>query len=371
MFITTISYTQDKEDIKEAATNLQKNAAQTILTNKDAKKVTIGMYGQVDYNETEGSVKGKMDVHRMILLVGYNFTDRVQFLTEIEFEHVKEVYIEQAFVNYRVTNNLNVKAGLMLVPMGIINEYHESPTFFGVERPSVDNFIVPTTWREIGVGVSGKFGDLPLKYQAYIFNGFKSEGLRGIDGLRKGRQKGAESVVSSPTFSAKLDYYGIKGLRLGLSGYFGDTQTADEIEVNGETVGISMVGFDVRYNYKKFKATGQFITTSISGTKDYNLLNASDLGSKLQGWYLEVGYNMLSKLKTEKLSPFIRYEQFNTHAKTDGFTVNKAYNRQVITFGLNYNITSGIAYKIDYQIKDDKSNIDVNNQFNAGIAIWF
>lgn len=371
--VSIMTYSQnDNQDVNDAATKLQENAAQSILKNKDAKKVTIGAYGQIDYNEVEGSTKGNMDVHRMVLLFGYNFTDKVQFFTEVEFEHVKEVFVEQAFINYRIKDDLNVKAGLMLVPMGIINEYHESPTFFGVERPSVDHDIVPTTWREIGIGVSGKFNNMPLKYQAYVFNGFKSDGLRGKDGLRKGRQKGAKSTISSPTFSTKLDYYGIKGLRLGLSGYFGDTQTAEEDDdADGATVGVSMIGFDARYNYKRFKAAVQYITTSISGTEDYNTLNGSDLGSKLNGWYVEAGYNVLKATKTEKLSPFVRYEQWDTHADTDGFVANDAYNRQVITFGANYEIAPGAVFKMDYQLKDDKSNNDVNNQFNAGIAIWF
>lgn len=371
--VSWMSFSQnDDQDVKEAVTELQENAAQSMLKNKNAKKVTIGAYGQVDYNEVEGSTKGNMDVHRMVLLFGYNFTDKVQFFTEVEFEHVKEVFVEQAFLSYRANDNLNVKAGLMLVPMGIINEYHESPTFYGVERPSVDHDIVPTTWREIGIGVSGKFNNLPLKYQAYIFNGFKSDGLRGKDGLRKGRQKGAESTISSPTFSTKFDYYGIKGLRLGLSGYFGDTQTAEEDDdADGVTVGVSMIGFDARYNYKRFKAAGQYITTSISGTEDFNTLYNSDLGSKLNGWYLEAGYNVLSTTKEEKLSPFFRYEQWDTHADTENFTANDAYNRQIMTFGVNYEVAAGAVFKVDYQIKDDKTDNDLNNQFNAGIAIWF
>ncbi|MEE9349510.1 MAG: hypothetical protein V3U80_05640 [Flavobacteriaceae bacterium] len=371
LLLSHLAFSQNTEnDVDETVKNNQENASQSMLKNKDAKKVTIGAYGQVDYNETEGSAKGKMDVHRMVLLFGYNFTDKIQFFTELEFEHVKEVYVEQAFLSYRANQNLAVKAGLMLVPMGIINEYHESPTFYGVERPSVDHDIVPTTWREIGVGVSGKFGDLPFKYQGYIFNGFKSDGLRGKDGLRKGRQKGANSVISSPTLSAKLDYYGIKGLRLGLSGYFGNTQTSGDEEAIGETIGVNMLGFDARYNYKNFKAAGQFITTSLSNTKDYNLVNTSNLGSKLQGWYLEAGYNVLAATKKEKLSPFVRYEQYDTHAKTDGFTANDAYNRQVTTFGINYQVAPGAVFKVDYQLKDDKTSNDVNNQFNAGIAIW-
>ena len=94
-------------------------------------------------------------------------------MTEVEFEHVQEVYIEQAFINYAVGSNVSLRGGLMLVPFGIINEFHEPTTFNGVERPELDNVIVPTTWRELGFGVAGRFNDLSLGYQAYVFNGFK------------------------------------------------------------------------------------------------------------------------------------------------------------------------------------------------------
>ena len=199
------------------------------LTYNNASKLTIGGYVQIDYNEPDGAAPGKLDVHRLVVLLGYTFTPKLKFLTEIEFEHVKEVYVEQAFVNYSFNPKFNVKGGLMLVPMGIVNEYHEPPTFYGVERPGIDHDVVPTTWREIGVGVSGNFAEVSLRYQAYIFNGFISykdgEGtLRGVDGLRKGRQKGAESVINTPNLSMKVDYYGILGLTPGAS--FSEVKTA-------------------------------------------------------------------------------------------------------------------------------------------------
>ena len=154
---------------------LQINGYQRILQNLEAvpNGMTFGGYAEVLYNQPEAA-NGEIDVQRLILLFGYKFDDRTQFVTEVEFEHVKEVYIEQAFVNYAVNNSLNVRAGLMLVPMGIINEYHEPTTFNGVERPSIDNKLVPTTWREIGIGLSGRSDALSLRYQAYIFNGFLS-----------------------------------------------------------------------------------------------------------------------------------------------------------------------------------------------------
>mgnify|MGYP001552737102 CR=1 FL=1 len=209
VLISTMGLSQEK------SAESYSNAGQRLLGENLPEGITIGGYGQLDYNEPDGSASGKLDVHRLVLLFGYKFNDKVSFLTEIEYEHVKEVYVEQAYIKYRANNNLNVLAGLMLVPMGIINEYHEPTTFDGVERPNVDKYIVPTTWRELGIGISGRIDNASLKYQAYLFNGFKSYAdgsgvLRGSDGLRKGRQNGAESVVSSPNFSTKIDFYGIK-----------------------------------------------------------------------------------------------------------------------------------------------------------------
>ena len=98
---------------------------------------------------------------------------------------------EQAFLQYKINNFINFRGGLILIPMGIINEYHEPVAFYGVERPFVDNNITPTTWREVGFGVNGNILNASLKYQAYLVNGFSSydgEGLlRGSDGLRRGR----------------------------------------------------------------------------------------------------------------------------------------------------------------------------------------
>jgi len=201
ILLSAFAFAQTVSQDTTSTKNQQQNAVQNILSGTASQGITVGGYAQIDYNQPEGK-NGKMDVHRMVMLLGYKFNDRVQFVTEIEYEHVKEVYIEQAFLNYSLNDNLNIRGGLMLVPMGIVNEYHEPTTYNGVERPNVDKSIVPTTWREIGVGVTGKFNEANLRYQAYIFNGFTSlngtKTLGGSNGLRNGRQKGAESTINSP-----------------------------------------------------------------------------------------------------------------------------------------------------------------------------
>lgn len=367
------SIQQYKSQQRDGSSNF--NSGQRLLNTPIDKGITIGGYAQIDYNEPDGSAPGKLDVHRLVLLFAYKFNDKVSFLTEIELEHVKEIYVEQAYVNYNVARNVNVLAGLILVPMGIINEYHEPTTYYGVERPNVDKYIVPTTWRELGIGVSGNINAASLKYQAYLFNGFISykDGsgvLRGSDGLRKGRQKGAESIVTSPNFSAKLEYYGVRGLRVGLAGYFGKTQT-DDTSVEDSTVGIAMIGIDARYRYKNLQLRGQYIHTALSDTDSYNILTGKDLGSKMNGAYGEVAYDF-NLGDVQKLTPSLRYEKYNTQAQTSGdLEANPAYDRNELTFGLNYKVANGVAFKADYQFLNNAALSDADKQFNAGVAVWF
>ncbi|MGB0887124.1 MAG: hypothetical protein ACPGSL_03280 [Vicingaceae bacterium] len=376
-------------------TNQPLNSAQNVLNNTSQKKFTIGGYGEVHYNQGFNDTtrtNGKLDVHRMVLFMGYKFNDRVDFVTEIEFEHVKEVYIEQAFMNYRINQAFNLKGGLMLIPMGIQNEYHEPTTFNGVERTSVDGSVVPSTWREIGLGFSGNLDELSLKYQVYAVNGFLGyDGggkLKGSNGFRKGRQKGAESTMSSPNLSAKVDFYGIKGLKLGLAGYFGNTQstlfdglsktdtTGLAEQADSSVVGLAMVGFDLRYQYKAFEARAQVISTTVSNTKEYNTLTGKDLGSSMLGYYGELGYDVLSifnKDAKERLVLFGRYEFWDTHATvTSELTKNDAYARSAITTGFSYHVAKGAVFKADYQMfSNEAKGSSVSNQFNMGVGVWF
>lgn len=361
------------------AQSLQINGYQRILSNLSGipQGVTIGGYGEILYNQPN-NLNGELDVQRLVMLFGYKFDERVQFVTEIEYEHVKEVYVEQAFVNYSIANAVNIRAGLMLVPMGIINEFHEPTTFNGVERPSMDNKIVPTTWREIGIGVAGRLDGLALRYQAYLFNGFISHDgevgkLKGSNGLRGGRQKGAESMVDQFNLSAKLDYYGIPNLRIGLSGYQGRTQADDNVnDVLGSDIGVSMIGLDARYKWMNFSARGQYVNAKLSDTEAYNAFTGGDLGSELEGFYLEAAYNLLPITNKQRLDAFVRYEQYDTHSEVAGNLVkNLAYDRQEWTTGLSYHMSIGTVFKVDYQSKSTGLANSQFGQFNVGVGVWF
>ncbi len=384
--VSVYSYAQEVED----SNNETVNTAEKMLNQQD-KKLMIGGYGQIDYNQNiDSDVRnnGTLDVHRMVMMFGYNFNDRVQFISEVEYEHVKEVYIEQAFINYKINDFINFRGGLLLVPMGIINEYHEPVSFNGVERPNLDKYIVPSTWREIGAGVSGRFTDASIKYQLYVMNGFNgydgSAKFNGKKGLRSGRQKGAESFMSSPNFAGRVDYYGISGLTVGLSGYMGESQSVlyDGLDKNDDTalqsadssvVGLSMVGVDARFNKNGIQLRGQVNYATLSNTQAYNEFTGSDVGSSLFGYYAEVGYNVLNNTDFDtELTPFVRYEQYNTHNSVDGgLEADDAYNRTEITMGLGYKIAKGAVLKFDYQMVKTGADDEYSNRINAGVGVWF
>ena len=123
---------------------MAQNSAEKIIAGNPG--LHIGGYGQIDFNlnERDGTIhnNGKLDAHRLVTFLGYNFNEKASFVSELEFEHVSEVYVEQAFLDYKIKKNLSINAGLMLIPMGIQNLYHEPPTFNGVERTNVDKYII-------------------------------------------------------------------------------------------------------------------------------------------------------------------------------------------------------------------------------------
>jgi hypothetical protein len=385
LLLASIAFAQQADDVQ----NQFSNSADNILSSNS--KLVVGGYGEVHYNQPFDSdirSNGNLDVHRIVMLLGYNFNSQTQFVTELEFEHVSEVVVEQAFLQHKLNNYLQFRGGLMLVPMGIINEYHEPNTFNGVERPLIDNLIAPTTWREIGVGVTGNILPASMKYQAYLMNGFNgydgSARLGGKNGLRKGRQKGAESFMSSPNFTGKVEYYGVRGLNVGLSGYFGNTQSTlyNGIDKNNASalakadssvVGVSMLGADARYNIQGLQLRGQLYYTSLSNSDQYNAFTSSDLGSSMIGWYVEVGYNVLRTMQTDKqLVPFVRYEFLDTHNSVEGSLQKKAsYEKNVLSTGLTFALTKGAVVKGDVQFLKSGGDASYAKTLNLGIGVMF
>ena len=392
MLMVIFLHAQTAEQINPAYQNL----ADKLLSS--GNKLTIGGYGEVHYHQpfnSETRQNGELDVHRMVMLFGYQFSDRTQFVTELEFEHVSEVYVEQAFLQHKINKSINFRAGLLLIPMGIVNEYHEPTTFNGVERPLIDNKITPTTWREVGFGLSGTIQPASLKYQAYLVNGFNgydgTAKLNGKSGLRSGRQKGASSYISSPNFTGKVEYYGIRGLNIGLSGYFGDTQSklfngiakddqAALAKADSSVVGVSMIGVDARYSIKGLQLRGQLYQVGLSNTAQYNLFTGkkggplNDLGSSMSGYYIEAGYNVFRSIESinTELIPFVRFEGYDTHAEVPANIVkNRSYKNTAITTGLTFKLAQGAVLKADLQFVKPDGSDSYSKVFSTGLGVMF
>jgi len=354
------------------------NTAENVL--ESDKKLIIGGYGQIDGNfnlddNNKMNANGTLDVHRLVTFLGYKFNDKITFVSEIEYEHIVELFVEQAFLDYKLKDNLSLQAGLMLIPMGIQNLYHEPPTFNGVERTNVDKYIVPTTWREIGLGLNGRLDEQSINYQLMVVNGplgydNGTPNFNGKNGIRSGRQKGAQAVVTDFDLAGRVSYFGLLGWNFGASFYKGNSETT-AFEADSTQVGLSMMGVDARYNNGAFQARGQYTLANLEHTAEYNAKTSSDLGSKLLGYYIEAGYTIFKGKSENELIAFARYESYNTHEETEGFSANKAYDRTDKTFGFTYKLNPGAAFKLDYQLKSNAASIEETKHINMCVAVWF
>lgn len=345
-------------------------------------KTTVGGYGELHYNEPDGSKRGILDFHRFVIYLGHNFNEQLSFRSEIEIEHTKleagssnggELAIEQAYLDYTIHETFGVRAGILLPPVGLINLYHEPPTFHGVERPSVDRVIIPATWRESGAGVYGTISE-ELKYQAYVMAGLKAEGFNASNGIRGGRQEAFESNPANPSFTGRLDYTPVLGLQLGASFFIGGS-SADVDSIGNATV--ALWSADARYDVDNFQFRAVGAMATIGDADKINAAFGNDVADRVYGFYIEGAYDVLPLLCPEseqQLFAFARYEKYNTQAATTGFASLVQYNRNDVVVGLTYKPTYNTAFKFDYTFFNNELNSGANKnskQLNLGIGYFF
>lgn len=381
LFVSTVVFSQVSDSTKLLNTYDK-------LMNKDDKFI-LGGYAQIDYNHRMSDslrYNGKLDVHRLVTLMGYKFNEKTHFFSEIEFEHVDEVYVEQVFINHEFNPYFQFRAGLLLIPFGIINEYHEPPTFYTVNRPYVDKVIAPTTWREIGAGFIGNLDFANLKYQMYLVNGLLGYNNKALfnasNGVRSGRQKGARTMAFNPNFAGKVEYYGVSNLNLGLSGYFGKTETNlnNNLDLSDENamkradssiIGMSMVGFDAIYKLKFLEFKSQFYYSGLSNTEAYNKFSNSNIGNAMMGYYVELAYNHYF-CENYRISPFVRYENLDTqYSVTSETTKSDNYNKTYLNAGLNFFFNNSVVLKADMELYKSKSDKEYTKTLNFGLGIMF
>jgi len=350
-------------------------------------KTHLGGYFELHYNNAiNGRSSGKDDVldfHRFVLYLDHEINDWIKFTSELEVEHAfveggkesGEVELEQAYLDFSLHEKFNVRAGVLLMPIGIINQNHEPPTFNGVERPFVDKYIIPTTWFDSGIGFFGEV--LPgLSYQFNIMGGLKAEDFRAEDGIRKGRQKGFKTNAEDLAFVGRLDYKNIPGLQLGATFYWGDSAQGLSI---GEDVNVTIGEFDFKYRLGNFDFRGEYALINIDDARELNLVLGKTSGedaiaSEIQGWYLESAYHFLRRFipgTSHDATFFIRYEDFDTqYGMPSGFERNRKYDRTAWTIGLSYWPTENVVIKADYQDVDQGGG-GADDFFNLGLGWQF
>lgn len=351
-----------------------------------AKGVSLGGYGEAVYQNfgaerEDGAPSGRgdrIDLVRNIVYVGYKFDERILFNSELEFEHATtgegaeekgEVSVEFGYLDFKPWKSVGLRAGLVLVPMGFVNELHEAPVFHGARRPQVESSIVPTTWRENGVGLFGETG--PLQWRTYLVAGLSSGGFEG-SGIREGRQGGSDSLAEDLALTGRVDYTGVAGLLVGASFFTGDS---------GQGAGfggrVSLVDLHGQYEHRGLRLRALAARTSVA---DAALINAANglagdesVGERQYGWYAEAAYDVMTLRPAGQWSvaPFVRYERLDTQDRVPaGFERDPANERTVLTAGVGVKPRANVVLKVDFQRLTNKARTGTS-QLNVGVGYLF
>jgi len=331
-------------------------------------------YGEVLYENYNGDKTTQLDYLRVIFYAGYRFSERFLFNSEIEVEHANEIFVEFAYIDWLVNNSLGVRAGMLLIPMGFVNELHEPNVFRGTERPVSERVIIPSTWRENGVGVYGSYGN--LSYRLYAVNGFKGAGF-SASGLRGGRQKGVKAKASSMAITGRLDYNPMPGIFVGASIYRGGADHNEITEGDRDVqvaVTIGEAHAQVQYRGLDLRGLYAFATVGEAGrlNRVLQLEGVNGIGERLIGGYGQAGYNVLSRSLTDvELTPYIRYELVDTQAEVpSGFQRKPSTKNTYVTAGIEVKPLPQVVLKIDHTWVSNDADTGVN-QFNINVGYAF
>ncbi|MEM7244836.1 MAG: hypothetical protein AAF533_05800 [Acidobacteriota bacterium] len=363
------------------------------------KGVAIGGYGEMlaeafdsELDDgTRSSKKDQIDFLRAIVYFGYKFNDRIVFNSELEFEHAVaasgdtgvgsrgSVSVEFAYLDFLFKDAFNVRTGLLLAPLGHVNELHEPPVFLGARRPEVEQSLIPTTWRENGAGF---FGETDLvSYRVYLMAGFDASKFSDSKPLRSGRQKGSRSRMEDLGVAGRIDFTPTPGLTVGLGAYYG--HSGQDITYLGEELEVSTRMWEAHldWRHRGTQVRALWVDGSLGDTAELNATlgkSGSDaIGEGFSGGYLEVGHDILSHRGTDQqLIPFVRWEtidsqesveEFFADGTSTGFLRDPANDRDYWTYGISYLPHPQVAIKAEYRNEDNDAGTG-QDQFNIAVG---
>lgn len=362
-------------------------AAEAIPAGSEEPKTVVTGYGEVNYNRpTKNSSAAQADVRRAVIGIEHRFDERTKLVSEFEWEHAVtsaddagETAVEQLYVEREFGTGLRAKAGLFLIPSGLLNTNHEPTAFYGVERNFVETAIIPSTWREAGVGLSGAFQN-GLTWDAGVTTGFdltkwdpaSEEGRESPLGAT--HQEGQLAKARNLGVYGALNWRGIPGVLLGGSVFTGKAGHGQSDFPLLNDARVTLWDLHGRYNPGRWDLSTLYARGQIGGIGAYNESiagNPSPIPSTFDGWYTQAAYQ-LWKSNDYTLSPFVRYERFNTAksytALPAGLGVAPGVAEKVWTVGANLLVGEGVVLKADYQkFREDSAR----NRVDLGVGFSF
>lgn len=345
-------------------------------------------YGEINFSFYDRDASHNTgDVARFVLGMQHRFDDKTKMVGELEWEHAVssatdkgEVEVEQAYIERQFNPDWAGRAGLFLMPVGLLNENHEPTAYYGVYRNFVETAIIPTTWREGGVEAIGSLGN-GLTLQAGITTSFNlnnwdytsdSEGRESP--LGSVHQEMSQAAAHDAAFFAALNWRGVPGLQLGGSLFNGN---ASQGSTTGRpTVNVTLWDLHARYtpgawDLSALVSEGYFSNSAAFNQVPEAIGQPTLLPSRFGGWYVQAAYK-LWRSGDYLLTPFTRFERYNTAAAFadlgQGVTPEAQKAESVWTVGLNFNIADGVVLKTDYQTFRLDKNM---NRLNMGLGWSF
>jgi len=346
--------------------------------------LSIGGYGEANYRNQLGSEgTDRADALRFVSYIGYKFTEKLIMNAEIEFEHGTtgstpssgggSASVEFMALDFLHSDKLNARAGLVLLPMGFINEVHEPPSFYGVFRPETEKRIIPTTWRELGVGIFGNLTE-DLQYRAYVATGFNAAGFSS-SGIRGGRQKGNRALAESLAFVGRMDWTPGDDWLLGGSFYVGNSG-----QDQGGIPDARLIMWDLHAQYDNgpWHARALFAMNHLdeagSLSSALGTSSSSPVAEQMLGGYAEVAYDvwpLLFDREDKFLAPFVRLEYVDTQNQVpSGFSRNGLRRFWLTTAGLQYKPHPNVVLKAEYRYYDPQDGT-IPQELSLGMGFAF
>jgi hypothetical protein len=349
--------------------------------------VSIGGYGEALFQafadeRQDGRPSGRVDEAdflRAVVYVGYKFSDKVLFNSELEFEHGStgkggEVSVEFGYLDYQATRPAGFRAGMLLVPMGFLNELHEPPIFNGARRPDVESAILPSTWRDVGAGVFGETG--PLQWRAYTVASLNAAGFTAA-GIRGGRQSGARSKAEDWALTGRVDLVSVPGLLAGASVFTGDSGQGATVDGQALEARVTLYEGHLQYEWRGLRLRALAAKGSIGDAALVNQANKltgkQSVGESQYGWYLEAAFDVMTLGSGGRFSlvPFVRYEKLDSQDGVPaGYEDDPATERSVLTAGVGLKPIPNAVLKLDFQRYRNEARTGVN-QWNVSVGYLF